>query len=344
MSNFTIGDITVKEGTRKNGLLEVAPLPDGNTFGIPMIIINGTKPGQVLCINSGTHGDEPEGTLAITDLANEIDPKKLTGTLVLIPVLNVHAFMGKASLDVSGLRENPLDWKNLSRTFPGNPSGTMTERLADAVVSKILPKIDYAIDCHSGGTRGTSQLISGYSNVEKEKLRKKSLEIAKAFPSKTLWRIPPWGKFGTCCAEKDIPVCVVETTGQGRADESDIDVLIKGFRNVMINLGMIKGELASVPADRKCIDSETYLYAEYTGILRAKVKTGELIKKDQLLGVIQDFYGNLKQEIKSPLTGITTGVRTKPMVWAGESVFLVANFIEEGSFGQTSARTDITPP
>ena len=344
MSNFTIGGITVELGTRKDDLLEVAPLPDGNVFGIPIIIINGAKPGPVLCINSGTHGDEPEGTLAITDLASEIDPKKLTGTLVLIPVLNVPAFIGKASIDVSGIRENPIDWKNLARTFPGNPEGTMTERLADTVVKKILPKIDYAIDCHSGGTRGTSHWISGYAGVEKEKLSKKSMEIAKSFPLKTLWRIPPWAKFATCCVEKDVAVCVVETTGQGRADDSDIDVLIKGFRNVMINLGMIKGELAPVPVDRKCIDSETYLYAEYTGILRAKVKTGELIKEDQLLGVVQDFYGNVKQEVKAPLTGIATGVRTKPMVWAGEPVFLIANFIEEGSVSPTSARTDITPP
>ena len=344
MDKFIIEEITVETGTRKDDLLKVAPLPDGNTFGIPMIIINGVEPGPVLCINSGTHGDEPEGTLAITDLAIEIVPKKLTGTLVLIPVLNVPAFMGKASVDVSGLRENPLDWKNLARTFPGNPSGTMTERLADTVVNKLLPKIDYAIDCHSGGTRGTSHWISGYAGVENEKLSKKSLEIAKSFPLKTLWRIPPWAKFATCCVEKDVAVCVVETTGQGRADESDVDVLIKGFRNVMINLGMIKGELASVPVDRKCIDSETYLYAEYTGIIRAKVKTGDLIKKNQLLGLIQDFYGNVKQEVKSPLTGIATGVRTKPMVWAGEPVFLVANFIEEGLVGQTSARTDISPP
>ena len=83
MSNFTIGGITVELGTRKDDLLEVAPLPDGNVFGIPIIIINGAKPGPVLCINSGTHGDEPEGTLAITDLAREIDPKKLTGTFYL---------------------------------------------------------------------------------------------------------------------------------------------------------------------------------------------------------------------------------------------------------------------
>jgi len=344
MDKFTIGSITVEGGTRRDGFLEVAPLPDGNPYGIPMIIINGVKPGPVLCINSGTHGDEPEGTLAITDLAKEVDPKKLTGTLVLIPVLNVSSFMGKASLDVSGVRENPLDWKNLARTFPGDPNGTMTDRLADTVVNKLVPKIDYAIDCHSGGTRGTSHWISGYAGVEKEELRKKSLEIAKSFPLKTLWRIPPWAKFASCCIEKDVTICVVETTGQGRADESDVDVLLKGFRNVMINLGMIDGDLSPVPADRKCIDSETYLYAEYTGIIRAKVKTGDLIEKGQLLGVIQDFYGNVKQEVKSPLDGIVTGVRTKPMVWAGEPVFLTANFIEEGSFLPTKARTDITPP
>ena len=326
-----------------NGRLEVATLPDGNTLGIPAIIVHGTQSGPVLYVNSGTHGDEPEGTLAIIDVAAELDPTALTGTFVGIPVLNVPAFTGKVSADVSGVRETPLDWKNMARLFPGKPDGTMTERIAYTVCEKVLPKVDVAIDCHSGGTRGTSHWIAGYAGVEGE-LSRKSLEIAELFPLKTLWRVSPWAKFASCCVEKGVTVCVVETTGQGRADADSVAVLISGIRNVMKHLGMIQGELEPVPQDRKCIDSETYLYADHTGVLRAQVQTGQLIEEGERLGVIQDFYGTIKQEVHAPLEGIVTGIRTKPMVWAGEPVFLVANFIEAGEVGPTKARTDVTPP
>lgn len=343
MESFAIGDIVAKPGSRVDGLLKVASLPDGNTLGIPVIIVHGVKPGPVLYLNSGTHGDEPEGTVAITDVAAELDPGKLSGTFLGTPVLNTAAFTAKASVDVSGIRENPLDWKNLARTFPGRPDGTVTERIAHTVCTEILPKVDIAIDFHSGGTRGTSHWITGYAGVEGD-LGKKSLEIARLFPLTTLWRIPPWSKFASCCIEKGVTVCVVETTGQGRADDEDVVALVSGIWNVLRYLGMVEGEIEPVPGQRKCIDSETYLYASNTGILRAKVKTGQLIKKGDLLGLVQDFYGKVKEEVRSPLDGIVTGIRTKPMVWTGEPVFLVANFIEEGAAGPTKARTDITPP
>ena len=343
MEPFEIGRLSAEPGTRVNGRCEVAALPDGNSLGIPMIIVHGTRPGPVLYLNAGTHGDEPEGAFAIFDTAAELDPNQLSGTLVGIPVLNVPAVTAKASVDVSGTRETPLDWKNMARIFPGKPDGTMTERIAYTVCEKILRKVDVAIDCHSGGTRGTSHWITGYAGVEGE-LSQKSLEIAELFPLKTLWRVSPWAKFASCCTDKGVTVCVVETTGEGRADDDSVAVLISGFRNVMKHLGMIEGQLEPVPQDRKCIDSETYLYANHTGYLRAQVETGQLIQEGARLGVVQDFYGNTKQEVHSPLDGIVTGIRTKPMVWAGEPVFLVANFIEAGAVGPTQARTDVTPP
>lgn len=345
MPQFDLGRISVEPGSRVDTVLPFMHAPDGSELTIPVIIIHGLSSGPVLYLNSGTHGDEPEGTLAILDIAEELDPRALRGTLLAVPVLNVPAFIGKASVDVAGVRETPLDWKNLARVFPGRVDGTATERLAHAVCTEILPKANYAVDFHSGGTRGTSHLISGFVGAEGD-LGRKSLELAKLFPLETLWRVSPWAKFASACLERGIPVVVVETTGQGRPDPGDVHLLRVGIRNVLRFLGMVDGPVEGLPAARRCIDTETYLYAAVGGILRPYVQTGALISKGQPLGAVMDVYGRVNEEILSPLAGVVTGIRTKPVVWAGDPTFLVANFIpdpEEG-LARTRARTDVIPP
>ena len=342
--SFQIGPLEVAPGQRLNGEIPFAKRPDGGTLTIPVIIIHGAKPGPVLCLNSGTHGDEPEGTLAIIDIAEEIDAQNLSGTLVGIPVLNILAFLAKSSLDVSGIRETPIDWKNLARVFPGRADGTVTERLAHTIVTKIIPRMDAVIDFHSGGTRGTSHFITGFVGAEGE-IGKKSLELAQLFPLQTLWRVSPWAKFASSCIEQGVPVAVMETSGQGRAEGEDVEALKTGIRNVMRHLGLIDGTIKGIPQDRKCIDTETYIYVKEGGLLRPTVKTGESVQEGQLIGTICDVYGEVNQRLSSPLDGIVTGVRTKPVVWPGEPAFLVANFIslEEALKSQEDTST-IKPP
>jgi len=341
---FHLGSLEVPPGRRLDGELPFARRPDGAPLGIPMVILHGARPGPVLCLNSGTHGDEPEGTLAILDIVAEIDPQALAGTLIGIPVLNVLAFAGKSSLDVSGVRETPVDKKNLARTFPGRADGTVTERLAYTVVSEIIPHVDAVIDFHSGGTRGTSHWITGFVGASGE-LGRKSLALAEMFPMETLWRVSPWSKFSACCIEQGVQVAVVETTGQGRADEEDVTVLRTGIRNVMCYLDMIPGVIEGLPENRRCIDTETYVYATEGGISRPLVRTGELVEEGQVIGTICDVYGRVNQEVVAPHSGLVTGIRTKPIVWAGEPVLLVANFIDlEDALSGATAGGQLTPP
>ena len=340
---FKISNISVENGKRVNDRLTFAKKPDGEALTIPLSIINGMQSGPVLCLNTGTHGDEPEGTIAILEILEETDPSNLSGVLVGIPALNVSAFTSKVSVDVSGIRENPLDWKNLARIFPGNPQGTVTERLADFVVKEILPMVDFVLDFHSGGSRGTSHFIAGFVGVDNE-LGIKSMELAEMFPIKTLWRISPWAKFASTCIDNNIPISVIETTGQGRADKRDVDVLKIGIRNVMKKLKMVPGTISELPQERECIDSETYLYAKVGGILRPHVITGDKVKQGDIIGSVIDIHGEINEKVISPHDGIVTGVRTKPVAWAGEPLFLVGKIMSINDAFKQRDDNYITPP
>jgi len=343
---FRLGAIEVQPGSRVHAKLPVMQQPDGGMLGIPVIIIHGASDGPRVYVSAGVHGDEPDGTAAVVDVANSLDPSQLAGTFLGAPVVNVPAYLAKASVDVAGIRENPLDWKNLARVYPGRSDGTATERIAYVVSSQIFPAVDYAIDLHSGGARGTSLHLAGFVGVE-GKLGRISLELAKLFPMETIWRASPWAKISAVAIEKGVPLVLSEVTGQGRADNWDVEANVVGVRNIMKHLGMIEGEVERVPERRRYIDSETYIFARNGGFLRPSVKTGDLIHEGQLIGITQDLYGNTLEEISSPLDGIVTGIRTKPVAWGGEMLFLVAGFIPDPSqegLAKTGVADHITPP
>ena len=78
--------------------------------------MNGAEGGPCFWVNGAIHGDEPEGPLACQIALAEVDPARLSGTLVLCPVLNVPAFE-------AAQRGNPADTftYDMNRIYPGRP-------------------------------------------------------------------------------------------------------------------------------------------------------------------------------------------------------------------------------
>ena len=342
---FKLDFIEVEPGTRCNTRFPIAKAPDGSDLSIPLIIVNGIKEGPRLLVIAGEHPEEVEGFLAVTDVAKELDPKRLTGTFIGIPCVTVAGYLHHVSIDVSGLRENPIDMRNIMREYPGKPDGTMTQRTAHAIINKIMTNVDYAISFHAGGDRGTSINMSSFIAEESE-LGRKTVELTHFFPFEIVWRSPPWGKLASAALGKGVPVLVVETTGEGRYKEEDVKLCVIGIRNIMKHLGMIDGSPEGIPEKRRYIDSETYIYASVGGFLRAKVKTGDLASKGTLLGENLDIYGNVSEKFEAPFDCIVTGIRTKPVVWAGEPVFLISSFIPDPrkEIVPTRVEKHISPP
>lgn len=110
---------------------------------LPVHCFNGT-PGPTTLVLGGMQGDEYEGPVAIDNLAHELEPSSLTGRLILMPAVNLPALE-------TGRRLSPLDGRNLNREFPGNPRGSLTQRIAHFLVDRLLPECDHVIDLHSGG-------------------------------------------------------------------------------------------------------------------------------------------------------------------------------------------------
>src|SRR4030065_659369 len=145
MVNMKIGSVNVVKGEKKHGFIEVVNRPDGTMVTIPVMIAKGEKDGPTLLVNACAHGDEHEGTMSVIRLFQGLDPKKIKGTVIGVPVLHVDAFHGMR-------RGNFYDIyiQDMNRIHPGNPGGFITERISNVFFEEIVKKADYVMDLHCG--------------------------------------------------------------------------------------------------------------------------------------------------------------------------------------------------
>src|SRR5260370_33428590 len=118
---FTVGTASAAPGQKATGILEVPAGFDPAT-NIPVAVVNGVKPGPVLALVSGAHGPEYASIIALETLVLDLDPSQLTGTVILLPLVNLPSFEQKVP------HVNPVDKKNMNRFYPRNTEGTQTER------------------------------------------------------------------------------------------------------------------------------------------------------------------------------------------------------------------------
>src|SRR5579863_27344 len=140
-ADVTVGTATAKAGQRATGFIQVPSGVDAGT-NIPVIVINGAKPGPKLAIVAGAHGTEYASIIALEKLS--VNPTDLSGTLIIVPLINLASFAQKVP------HLNPVDGKNMNRLFPGKADGTQTERALWAMGKQVIEKCDYLIDLHGG--------------------------------------------------------------------------------------------------------------------------------------------------------------------------------------------------
>src|SRR5215831_18467008 len=91
---FSVGTASSAPGQKATGYLEVPAGVDAAT-NIPVVVVNGAKPGKVLALVSGAHGTEYVSIIAIEKLIAQLDAVQLTGTVILVPLVNIQSFEQK---------------------------------------------------------------------------------------------------------------------------------------------------------------------------------------------------------------------------------------------------------
>jgi predicted deacylase len=258
---------------------------------------------------AGIHGDEFEGIRALGELSQELDPAALTGTLVVVPVVNTAAYR-------AGQRTSPLDGHNLARTTPGDAHGSPSERLGYALFHHIVEGADLVVDMHSAGTRLVMLPLAGFCDLPSQAGRA-SFEAACAMELKAVWETPQWSGILTYEAVKSgIPAAGAEIGGMGRCLDQDAELYKEALYRLLGHMRML-----DAPAHEGCdvqILKGAWLSSEWSGFFRPRVALGEVVFEGDLLATIHDVYADLVAEVRSPHDGLVASIRTFSSINVGE--------------------------
>ncbi len=319
--SVTVGTAVAAPGQRATGVIAVPAGVDA-AMDIPVIVINGAKPGPKLALLAGAHGTEYASIIALEKLARTADPAALSGTLIVVPLLNVASFLQKVP------HVNPVDGKNMNRLYPGKADGTQTERALWAFTKQVLEKCDYLIDFHGGDLDENLRKYSYWADTGNAKLDAVSRDMVLAFGldhiiiQRNRPTDPrPAGVTTVTRHAQNLgkPSITVEAGHAGTTDAEDVDALILGSMNVMRHLKMLPGDVIPI-AHPLWIGRASALTSDREGIFYPLVVPEAYVSQGMKIGYITDFVGDKVFDVTAPVSGIVLYIGAVPSMKKGDTI------------------------
>ncbi len=306
---FLIADHAVAVGSSMVVNIPLPGLHSKTQVHMPVHVVHGRRAGPVLFISAAVHGDEINGVEVIRRVLSMAALKRLKGTLLAVPVVNVFGFDAHS-------RYLP-DRRDLNRCFPGREGGTLASRLANTFMSEVVERADFGIDLHTAAIHRDN-----FPQIRAD-LKNDHLDVlSKAFAAPVLLHsAPPDGALRHAAAKADVPVMVYEAGEALRFDEVAIRVAVRGIINVMRQLGMLSSSRRAKLKPPALLRSSSWVRAPRSGILRAQSALGDMVAKGDVLGHISDPAGLNDVTIMAPVHGIVIGRTNIPLVYEGEALF-----------------------
>jgi N-alpha-acetyl-L-2,4-diaminobutyrate deacetylase len=309
----------------QHGFLRLPHSRDDSAWGsvmIPLAVIRSGK-GPTALFTGGNHGDEYEGPLALYELARTLDPRQVSGTVIIVPAMNYPAFR-------SGTRTSPIDKGNMNRSFPGRPDGTVTEKIADYFQRELLPRADIVLDFHSGGrTLDFVPFAAAHVLPDKEQ-EKRSFAAVEAFSapwSMKMTEIDAVGMYDTAAEEMGKLFVTTELGGGGTARAETVRIARRGAINLLRHAGIVSGAVERTPTRWLDMPSgDCFSFAEYDGMVETMVDLGEKVRDGQVIARIHPTgrTGITPHEIRAKLSGMLVARHFPGLVKPGDCVSVVA--------------------
>ena len=321
----TIGGVVAAPGTIASGALVVAPRAGDEGTTIPISVVHGARPGPVLALTAGVHGQEYAPVLALQRVLKAIDPSSLTGTLVLVHVANMPSYLARS------IYYSPADGKNLNRVFPGRADGTLSERIAFAITQEVIARATHVIDLHCGDGNESLRPYSYWITTGKPDVAAAGRQLALAFgldhivvdrdrpadPDASMY-------LSNTAITRGKPALTIESGGLARTDEASIAAIERGIAGVLRHLGM-RADGPPPVAQPLWIERSEVLRSGATGIFYPAVERGHTVAQGTVIGRVTDFHGVVVEEVRSPFAGEILYVIGTPAIGKGEPIAFVGS-------------------
>lgn len=279
-----IGEILIKKGEKKKF----------KTGQISGVIFCGKNEGKTLVITAGVHGCEYVGIETSLRLINELNPKKMSGNIIICPILNMDGFYNGVK------RISTVDGKNLNREFPGDKEGSITQKIAYDVEKYLYPLADFIVDLHGGDINESLTPLIFFPYASGEEIKSYVGDIASRM--NVDFRVGSYANNGlySYAAKKKIPAMLYERGSKGLWSEADVLAEKEDLYRLIKMLGILKeGYNISINKNQKEIVKAEYVEAKSEGLWYPHVKQSDSVKKGELLGILKDIEGDILQEVRA---------------------------------------------
>ena len=293
--SYAVGELLAAAGSQVRGSCLVSL--GTSTVSLPVVITHGSMPGPVLAITAGIHGGEYVPIVAVRQFIRGLDPMQMRGTIVACLQSSPAAFYQRSAF------VNPLDGQNLNRSFPGDPLGSPTARLAAWLWENLLARADYYIDCHCGDLPEILDPFAGVCPGPDGVVSEQARALADCFDVARLIVDRLAGSTTRAAALAGIPAALVEVGGEGRWSQEEADVQRRGLRRAAAVAGILPADEGTRPHLPVFEDAADVL-SERPGLWFPEVAVGTPVTGGTRLGRLEDAFGDVVQEILAPVTGV----------------------------------------
>lgn len=313
MSRSSVAQLAPEPGQALRGMVRVPGIEPPWEF--PAFVIRGAAPGPTLVVTAGIHAAEYPPMEAATRIARELDPGRLHGTVIVIPLVNMPGFF------VRSIYVNPVDGRNLNRAFPGAPDGPPSARVANFLLEQVIEGCDAYLDLHCGDMIEALVPFSGYHVTGRGDLDARSRALSEAFGIEHVVASRSADVPGTAYANaalRGVPALLAEIGQQGVYEQRSVERLAAGVRAVMAHLDMLPDASPPRPGPRHELARFSWLFAEESGTYHPSIAAGDAVAEGQEVGEIHDLFGDRLRVLRAPASGTVLFLVTSLAVNAGD--------------------------
>ena len=310
---FAFGGETVPAGHELIVRLPISRMSTGTPVAVPVRVIHGAADGPTVFVSAAIHGDEIIGTEIIRRLRKKLLARHVSGTILLIPVVNIFGFLTHD-------RYLP-DRRDLNRSFPGTSKGSLAAQLANRFARDIISRCMLGIDIHSAAADRYNlpqiRIAGGDPHL---------LELALAFGAPVVIEAElRSGSMREYARSKGVDMLLLEAGEASRIDEFSVRVGLAGVMRVLAKLGIIAdADIPGTAAVSARAKRSFWLRAPMGGVARLHRVSGAQITAGERLGMVGDVLGEKSLPLVSPCDGIIIGHANLPVVNQGDALLHIA--------------------
>ncbi len=295
-----IGNIQASPGERAFGFFSIGVTHGRFPIHIPLHLIVGAQSGPTLVVQAGASGLEIEPALILPQVANELDPAQMKGSLILAPLMNTSAFEFEQV-------HSAWDGKHYNEVGRGRSDGSVSEQLVQSYYDAAIANADALVDIRTGALSSYHEFVG--VNDEGDVEGSKALAIALGLPQVVLGKDEE-NSMAQEAARAGIAVTVAFIGGgPGLRDYRDQNLgrMRNAVLNAMRHLGMLDGELVSDVDTVSVIQEHTVIKttSERGFTFMDKNKRGSEVAAGEKIGYVRHpFSGKHLEDILAPRAGV----------------------------------------